>query len=95
MTEPQTFPQYFLAAAKNYGAAKIAMRKKTLGIWKPSSWTEPLEQVRAFALGITALGLQRADKVCISGDNDPAFYWTEIAVQRRRAALRRHPRSAV
>jgi long-chain acyl-CoA synthetase len=78
MTEPQTLPQYFLDLARRYGAKKVAMRQKKLGIWKEYSWAESLEQLQSFALGLSALGLQREDKVCILGDNDPEFYWAEI-----------------
>ncbi len=81
MSDPQTLPQYFLEAAKRYGARKVAMRKKKLGIWNEYSWAESLEQMKAFALGMAALGLRRADKVCIIGDNDPEFYWAELGVQ--------------
>ena len=33
------------------------------------------------SLGLAELGLQRGDKVCIIGDNDPQYFWAQLAVQ--------------
>ena len=76
-----TLPKFFLDRAKRYGAGKVAMRKKRYGIWQEYSWAESLAHVRDFCLGLVSLGLEREDKVCIIGDNDPEYYWAELAVQ--------------
>jgi len=76
-----TLPKFFLDRAKRYGADKVAMRKKRYGIWQEYSWAESLAHVRDFCLGLVSLGLAREDKVCIIGDNDPEYYWAELAVQ--------------
>jgi long-chain acyl-CoA synthetase len=76
-----TLPKFFAALAQHYGADRIAMRKKRYGIWQEYSWTESLAHVRDFCLGLVSLGLQRGDRVSIIGDNDPEYYWAELAVQ--------------
>ena len=76
-----TIPKFFLTLANRYGPDKVAMRKKRFGIWREYSWTESLAHVHDFCLGLVSLGLQREDKVSIIGDNDPEYYWAEIAVQ--------------
>lgn len=77
----KTLPQYFLDTAHRYGGRRVAMRRKHLGIWQEYSWQESLEAVRHFCLGLVSLGLRRGDKVAIVGDNDPEYYWAELAIQ--------------
>jgi long-chain acyl-CoA synthetase len=76
-----TLPKNFVAMAKRYGASKVAMRKKRYGIWQEYTWTESFAHMRDFCLGLVSLGLQRGEKVSIIGDNDPEYYWAELAVQ--------------
>jgi len=76
-----TLPKNFVAMAKRYGARKVAMRKKRYGIWQEYTWAESFAHVRDFCLGLVSLGLQRGEKVSIIGDNDPEYYWAELAVQ--------------
>ncbi len=75
-----TFPKRLLERAQRH-PDKIAMREKDLGIWQEWSWRQMLEEVRALACGLAALGMQRGDKVAIVGDNRPQLYWTMVAVQ--------------
>lgn len=77
----ETLPQYFLETARVFGAQRVAMRKKELGIWREYTWQESLHAVRYFCLGLVALGLRTGDKVAVLGDNDPQYYWAELAVQ--------------
>ncbi|MCA0399324.1 MAG: AMP-binding protein [Proteobacteria bacterium] len=58
-----------------------AMRHKDLGIWREWSWAEVNLTVRAYALGLTAHGLQRGDKIAIIGTNRPKLYWSIMAAQ--------------
>ncbi len=76
-----TIPQAFVTTAHQYGDKRIAMRKKRYGLWQEYTWAESLQKVQGFALGLVAMGLKRGDKVTIIGENDPEFYWAEIAVQ--------------
>jgi long-chain acyl-CoA synthetase len=57
------------------------MRHKDLGIWQSWTWKEQLAEVRAFAIGLEAIGLRRGDKVAIVGSNRPRLYWSFAAVQ--------------
>ncbi len=81
MDTPQTLPQYLKHTAQKYGATRVAMRKKQLGIWREYSWTESYTRVRHLALGLMTLGLAHGDKVCIIGDNDPEYFWAQLAIQ--------------
>jgi long-chain acyl-CoA synthetase len=62
-------------------AARPALRHKDLGIWQTWTWAEVRAQVRAFAIGLRKLGLDRGDAVAIIGDNRPRLYATFAAVQ--------------
>ncbi len=75
-----TFPKRLLERAQRH-PDKIAIREKAFGIWQEWSWRQMLEEVRALACGLAALGMQRGDKVAIVGDNRPQLYWTMAAVQ--------------
>src|SRR5688572_1586587 len=76
-----TLPQLLLRNAQCFGRRKTAIREKDRGIWQTYSWADSLGQVKAFALGLAALGVQRGDKVAIIGDNRPRLYWALTAVQ--------------
>jgi len=58
-----------------------AIREKDLGIWQTWTWSRVLDQVRAFAIGLTQLGVTRGDTVSIIGSNRPRLYWAQAAVQ--------------
>jgi long-chain acyl-CoA synthetase len=59
----------------------LSMRKKNLGIWNTYTWDQVYESIKFMAMGLKGLDIQRADKVCIIGDNDPEWYWAELAAQ--------------
>jgi long-chain acyl-CoA synthetase len=75
-----TFPKLLLRNAREFGD-RPAVRRKDLGIWQAWSWKDVLDEVRAFAIGLTELGIKRGDKVAIVGDNRPRLYWTMVAAQ--------------
>ena len=60
---------------------KIALRFKDFGIWKPYTWADYYDHVKAFALGLVDLGFNSGDKVGIIGENQPPWYWGELAAQ--------------
>jgi len=74
-----TIPKLFLEKARRYGAGRVAMREKEFGIWRPISWQEYLDRVRAMALGLIRLGLEEGDKVAMIGDNRPEGLMAEMA----------------
>jgi long-chain acyl-CoA synthetase len=57
------------------------MRHKDLGIWQTWTWSEVLEIVRAYAVGLHRLGIKRGETVAIVGANRPKLYWSVMAVQ--------------
>src|ERR1700693_2388064 len=75
ITKDLTLPKLLLRTALKYGPRKIAMREKEFGIWRPITWQEYLERVKALALGFVALGLGRGDKVALIGQNRPEGLW--------------------
>ena len=42
---------------------------------------EALDEVRAFAIGLSGLGVRRGDTIAIVGDNRPRLYWSMMAAQ--------------
>jgi long-chain acyl-CoA synthetase len=79
ITEDLTLPKVLIETAKRYGDSKAAMREKEFGIWRPITWSQYLENVKAIALGLVDLGLKRGDKVAMIGDNRPEGLWMEMA----------------
>lgn len=75
-----TFPKLLVRNAVEF-AARPAMRHKDLGIWQSWSWSETLEIIRAYAVGLSRLGLKRGDTVAIVGSNRPKLYWSILAAQ--------------
>jgi len=81
MNADDTLPKNLLIAYEKYGDRKVAMRQKDRGIWRAYTWADSYNQVRDLCLGLISLGLQRGDKVCIIGDNDPQYFWAQLAIQ--------------
>ena len=77
---PDTLPKGLLYNTRVF-AKRPAIRLKDLGIWKTWTWEEALDEVRNFAIGLSALGIRRGDTVAIVGDNRPRLYWTMMAAQ--------------
>ena len=82
--ELDTFPKYLLLNAERFGD-RPAMRHKDFGIWQSWSWKEQLEEIRAFAIGLKAMGIGHGDKVAVVGANRPRLYWAIAALQSLRA----------
>jgi long-chain acyl-CoA synthetase len=75
-----TFPKLLIEHARSRGDHP-AIREKDFGIWQSWTWSEVLDEVRALACGLAALGLAKGDKIAIIGDNRPRLYWTMVAAQ--------------
>ncbi|MFC1824839.1 AMP-dependent synthetase/ligase, partial [Thermodesulfobacteriota bacterium] len=65
---------------------EVCMRQKDFGIWNEYTWAEVYENIKYMALGLKKLGLERGDKVGVIGDNEPVWYWAEMAIQSMGAA---------
>jgi long-chain acyl-CoA synthetase len=78
ITPELTIPKLFVRKAREHGE-RVAIREKEFGIWRPITWAAYLENVRRFALGLSALGLRSGDKVAMIGDNRPEGLFAEMA----------------
>jgi long-chain acyl-CoA synthetase len=79
--EQGTIPQLFVAKARQYGAAQVALREKAYGIWQEVTWEQYYEHVCVLCLGLVQLGLQRSDKVAVICGNRPEWLYVELAAQ--------------
>jgi long-chain acyl-CoA synthetase len=75
-----TFPKLLIRNAEMYGS-RPAMRHKDLGVWQTWTWSQVLEIVRAYAVGLNRLGLKRGETIAIVGGNRPRLYWSVMATQ--------------
>jgi long-chain acyl-CoA synthetase len=75
-----TLPKLVRRNAEAFGQTP-GIREKNRGIWRTYSWQAYLDNVRDFALGLTALGFRRGDKLSVVGDNRPCLYWAQLAAQ--------------
>jgi long-chain acyl-CoA synthetase len=57
------------------------MRHKDLGIWQAWTWSQVLDVVRAYAVGLHRLGVKRGETIAIVGGNRPKLYWSVMAAQ--------------
>jgi long-chain acyl-CoA synthetase len=78
VAETLTLPHYLLRNARQY-AARPAIREKDRGIWQTYTWRDYHAHVRDIALGLSALGFARGDKLSVIGDNRPRLYWAQVA----------------
>ena len=81
-----TMPQLLLQNYQKW-PDRVWMRKKDKGIWNEYTYTYCYDQVKHFSLGLVSLGLARGEKVAILGDNDPHWFWAELAAQAAGAAV--------
>ena len=78
--ESDTFPKLLVRNARTFGD-RPAVRHKDLGIWQTWTWSQALDEIRAFAVGLHRLGLKRGDTIAILGANRPKLYWSVTAAQ--------------
>lgn len=76
-----TLPRLLAAHARRYGRRKVALREKEYGIWQEVTWEAYAAHVRAVALGLAHLGLQRGETVAILCGNRPAWLYVELGAQ--------------
>ncbi len=77
MTRPATLPGLFRERAR-VSAARVALREKREGIWREHSWADYAERVRAFGLGLVALGVGVGDRVAIHSEDRPEWLFADI-----------------
>ncbi len=75
-----TFPKLLAHNAAVRGT-RPAIRHKDYGIWQTWNWAESYDIVRAYAAGLSGIGVRRGDAVAIVGSNRPKLYWSVMAAQ--------------
>jgi long-chain acyl-CoA synthetase len=75
-----TIPKLIRRNCQRWGG-RTAMCLKKFGIWQRYSWRDYYQMVKYFSLGLVSLGLKTGDVVCLTGDNEPEWFWGEFAVQ--------------
>lgn len=74
----ETIPQLLLhQAARHKG--QVLHRRKDYGIWQRYTWDDVVAHVRDIAIGLAALGVERAQTVAIVGENEPELFWSQYA----------------
>src|SRR5690606_17193823 len=63
-----TLPQMLRERART-DAARVAIRQKDFGIWKPLTWADYHRRASAFGLGLSALGVPRGGHVGVLSEN--------------------------
>jgi long-chain acyl-CoA synthetase len=75
-----TFAKLLMRNAVRHGGCP-AMRHKDFGIWHTWTWAQLASEVRAYAAGLSVLGLGRGERIAIMGANRPKLYWSVMAAQ--------------
>jgi long-chain acyl-CoA synthetase len=75
-----TTPQDLQQTVTRLGA-RVALRHKHLGLWRDISWDAYFARVRQLACALTALGVEKGDRVAIIGDNGPAWVMADLGIQ--------------
>lgn len=78
---PDTFPKALRAIAEAKGDGSVALQEKRYGIWQAEGWASFYRRVRAFAQGLSTLGVGRGDVLAVLGDNRPEWLIAELGVQ--------------
>lgn len=81
-----TLPQLLLSRLTESPDAD-AVRRKRLGIWHATSWTELAAQVASVAHGLHHAGVSAGDVVAMLSDNRPEWLVVELAAQSLRAQV--------
>ena len=75
---PGTLNQLFFTAAKGFNRSD-AMQVRVDGKWQPISHATVVERVRRIALGLSAIGVARGDRVAILSENRPEWAMSDYA----------------
>jgi long-chain acyl-CoA synthetase len=75
-----TIPKIIYHNYDRWADDMILRIKKPYG-WRKYTWRKFYEVIKHFSLGLISLGLERGDVVCIIGENEPEWFWSEFAVQ--------------
>ena len=79
--QADTLPKLLKSNYERWGNSKVAMRHKEFGIWQEYTWEDYYMNTKRFGNGLRYMGFERGDKLCIIGDNEPEWFWSELAAQ--------------
>ncbi len=79
MISEDTIGRLFWNRVRRYGP-RTALRMKRTGRWQDISWEEWGRNVRRFAMGLAALGMEARDKVALLSENRPEWTYVDLAV---------------
>jgi long-chain acyl-CoA synthetase len=76
-----TLPQILALQTERLGKTGIALREKAFGIWQAYRWEDYLRYTRHTALGLSALGLKRGERIALITNNHPEWFFSELGGQ--------------
>jgi long-chain acyl-CoA synthetase len=74
----KTVPQLFLDRASQRPDA-VAFRYKDLGLYQEVTWQHYYEEVKSFAYGLAALGVEPGDRIAVMGDPCFEYFVADMA----------------
>lgn len=77
--EPTTLPELCLSALRRYGKLD-AVNQKRGGTWQHIAAETFIKRVRAIALGLSALGIRKGDRIALLSENRPEWSMTDLAI---------------
>ena len=75
-----SLPHKLLARAATDGDS-VALRHKTLGIWREYTWNDYADRARLAGLGLRSLGVDKGDKVAVHAENRPEWVFADLGAQ--------------
>ncbi len=79
MISEDTIGKLFWSRVRQYGP-RAALRVKREGLWRDISWEEWGRNVKRFAMGLMALGLEERERVALLSENRPEWTYVDLAV---------------
>jgi long-chain acyl-CoA synthetase len=79
MSESRSLPELFFSQADRLGP-RGGVRYKRRGMWTQATWAEWGERVRAAALGLISLGVNKGDRVAILSENRYEWLIADLAI---------------
>ena len=76
----KTIPQVFKQMVQKHGY-RVAMRKKEYGLWHDISWNEYYTLAKYVGSALISMGLEKGDRVSITGDNCPEWVIIDLGIQ--------------
>jgi long-chain acyl-CoA synthetase len=75
-----TLPALLLERARADGD-RVALRRKRLGRWEETTWSQYAARATAVGLGLRALGVQPGDRVAVHSENRPEWLVCDLGIQ--------------